>query len=107
MDPFTTPLHKFTLPTTLTTDKIDSFRITYAQEPRMGARPVAVLTKTKEDCTIYGNIITTYLSQAETNKFQRNKPAQVQIHLKTTEGQVMQSRVIHLCVHDSLDTKEL
>ena len=95
----TTPTHIFTLP--LETYLIDELKISYAQSHK------EILSKSKNDCILEGNTIKVKLTQEETFLFDCEKNAQVQLRVKTIEGDVFGSAVSTFKIECSLSEEVL
>lgn len=79
----TTPTHAFRLP--ISSEDIDQVQITYVQKGRV------VLSKSKNDCTLEGNIVKVSLSQSETMLFAQGALL-IQINVLTLDGRRMASK---------------
>lgn len=93
----TTPTHVFTLP--FEKELLADLRINYFQDNK------EVLVKGKKDVTISGNDITLMLTQEETFLFKEGKNVEVQLKIKTTDGQVLNSDIIEMRIDKSLDNE--
>ena len=93
----TTPTHIFTLP--FEKELLADLRINYLQDNKK------VLTKGKNDVTISGNDVTLMLTQEETFLFKEGKNVEVQLKIKTTDGQVLNSDIIEMRIDKSLDNE--
>ena len=80
----TTPRHIFRLP--FSVDLIDKLWITYAQDGK------EVMTLTKEQCRLFGQVVERTLSQKETLGFQHDKVIKVQLRVLTLGGEALQSK---------------
>ena len=80
-----TPTHNFTLPVSV--GLIDGVEIIYKQNGE------EVLFKTKDDCTLSGNKVSTTLTQNETFQFDTEANVEIQIRAMTTEGKVLISDI--------------
>ena len=81
----TTPTHTFVLP--FSVDMIAAARIVYAQN---GA---VLFVKTGDDLTMEGNKIETKLTQAETMVCHGDGYIEIQLRVRTTDGEVMASDI--------------
>ena len=91
----TTPTHFFTLP--FDAGEIDKLRVTYAQNG------LTVLDLTEDDVTADGQEIRYQLTQEDTLKFKNNVLVEIQIKLKTLDGNVLASNVIVISVSKILN----
>ena len=82
----TTPTHYFTLP--FGREMIESIEIGYGQKGRV------VLVKRTDDCTFNGNEVSVKLTEQESMSFTRGGAVEVQIRVRTPEGDVIASDVI-------------
>ena len=92
----TTPTHTFALP--FAASIISSLRITYKQENKI------ILTKEKDDCELYDNVVSVKLSQEETLKFICNTPAKCQLKIRKNDN-VVASEVFSFFVNECLDNE--
>lgn len=81
-----TPIHRFSVP--YEADEIEVMYITYEQNG------VAVLEKTKEDCTFEDGWALLQLTQEETLKFEPRTKVKIQIRLKRTDGEAEKSNIL-------------
>lgn len=95
----TTPVHIFNIP--FDTSAIESMRILYAQKEKV------ILTKVKEDCVLAEKSITVQLSQEDTLLFNSGSLVQIQIRVKTTDGNVSNSDIIEVPVGKCLENEVL
>lgn len=86
----TTPTHYFTLP--FDTGQLERLRITYAQNG------LTVLELTEENVALAGKEIRYQLTQEDTLRFKNNVLAEVQVRVKTTDGNVLASNVMAISV---------
>lgn len=91
----TTPTHYFTLP--FNAGEIDKLRITYAQSG------LTVLELTEADVSTDGQEIRYQLTQEDTLKFKNNVLVELQIKVKTLEGNVLASNVMAISVSKILN----
>ena len=92
----TTPTHTFSLP--FERENISDLRITYEQNGQ------DILIKHLNDVEFNdNNEISITLTQQETFSFQEKKLVQVQLKIKTTKNQVLNSDIIEIKVDASLD----
>ena len=77
----TTPTHEFVLP--CPTKNVDDIRITYGQ------RGKALFTKTKSECKIVNEKIFVSLIQEETFLFVPGRQVEVELRVRTIDGQVI------------------
>ena len=91
----TTPDQIFTLP--FERKDIDDLRITYTQNKEK------IITKTMKDVEFEGNDVSFTFSQDETFKFSEKHQVQVQLKIKTINGQVLNSDIIYMRVDPALD----
>ena len=99
MIPFTTPKHTFRLG--FSASLIEEARIVYQQNGEV------VLEKTLDDCTKDGNSLILKLTQAETGLFRNNMKVSVQIHLRTTDGEVVATKPKRIDVDEILKPEVL
>lgn len=92
-----TPTHNFKLP--IETDTLDKIRIIYAQDDNI------LFVKEKDDCTCDGSTISVKLTQEETFKFDCKKSVQIQIRVKTINGDVIPSKEKLVSVEKCLDNE--
>lgn len=93
----TTPKHTFTIP--FDTSTITDVRITYGQEDTV------LFTKKMADCVLEGKTISVTLTQEETLKFDASKLAQIQLKVKTNNGDVLSTDILVVYVGKCLDTE--
>ena len=91
----TTPDQIFTLP--FEKELISDLKVTYAQNKQK------ILQKTLKDVKIEGNDISFTLTQEETFKFSEKGVVSVQLKIKTINGQVLNSDIIHIRIDPALD----
>lgn len=91
----TTPTHYFTAP--CDSEYISKVNILYGQDD------VLLFKKKTSDCTIEGSTITVKLNREDTLKFNHKKPAQVQVVIKTTHNDVLESLIETVGVDKLLD----
>ena len=91
----TTPTHTFTLP--FEKDFLEDLRINYYQGKK------EILVKGMQDVEVNGNDISLTLTQEETFMFKEGMNVLVQLKIKTTEGQVLNSDIIEMRIDRSLD----
>lgn len=96
-----TPTHYFTLPTEYNIDNIDKILVTYAQKDKV------VLEKTKEDVSFDGATFYYTLTQEETNLFEDNVFVEIQVRIKTSDGNALPSDIYHLPVKKVLNDEVL
>ena len=99
MIPFTTPKHTFRFG--WSASLFAKVRIVYKQDD------VVVLEKTLDDCTKDGNSLILKLTQAETGLFRNNMKVSVQIHLRTTDGEVVATKPKRIDVDEILKPEVL
>lgn len=92
----TTPTHRFTLPSSMHHIVPTVLYITYSQ------RGAVRLEKTLTDVTIANGIISTQLTQEDTNAFKSPYDIQVQIRFRTGDGRAYASNVVTIGVASSL-----
>ena len=93
----TTPTHIFTLP--FEKEKLADLRITYLQGKDK------IFTKLKKDVEINGSDISLTLTQEETLLFKEGTNALIQLKIKTTDDQVLNSDIIEMRIDKSLDNE--
>jgi hypothetical protein len=96
----TTPTHYFTLPSGYE-DNISELLVTYAQNLEI------VLEKRKNDATFDGSIFYFTLTQEETNLFDANYSVELQIRIKTNDGQSVASPIYKMTVERVLNDEVL
>lgn len=94
-----TPTHRFRLP--IDPELVDKFRLVYSQ---CGEKK---LVKNKEDMSLVDGWWTVKLTQEEANKFTGCTLVKIQIRVKTTGGDVIPSKEMHVTVQDVLDDEVL
>lgn len=82
----TTPTLEFTLP--FDTSLLTAAFITLAQSGRV------IIDKSLADCTCSGQTLTLVLTQEETLKFDTRHSTEIQVRVKTAEGNALASRII-------------
>ena len=90
----TTPTHTFLLP--FDTAEIRSLRIAYAQ------RGEVILQKSEADCTCEGDTLRVQLTQEDTLRFAAGDRMQMQLRVRTANGDVFASRLLCAEVEDCL-----
>lgn len=95
----TTPTHIFDIGTEASA--LSKILITYKQNGSV------ILEKDKDAVECDGNLVKVKLTQEETNLFQCNKNADVQIRIKTEDGTVMASSVMNIYVNEILNEEVL
>lgn len=95
----TTPLHEFVLP--MSTDILQEIEIVYAQ----GGRTVMCLHMKDMDCE--GNKAIYRLTQEDTFHFGDGGNVEIQVRVKTNDGNVLGSDSIYLTVDKCLSTEVL
>lgn len=93
----TTPKHTFNIPFDVSI--IKELRVVYLQGK-------VCVVKKNEDCILEGETITVNLSQQDTFKFD-SKPTEIQIRIKTNDGQVFGSSIKNIDVGRCLDDEVL
>lgn len=89
-----TPTHTFNIP--IDGSIIDKLEIVYYQGEN-------IVTKTENDCEIYGETVKVKLTQDDTLSFQNaSRSVRVQMRIKTTSGDVMISDISTLSVEECL-----
>lgn len=91
----TTPDQYYELP--FSTDLLEKVSVTYRQKGK------TVIIKRTEDCTLEGNNIIVSLDQEETMLFNPTEIVEVQIKVKTLEGEVMGCDEYRLSVKEIFD----
>ena len=91
----TTPTHIFTLP--FDVSRIKEIRIIYSQND------TPVVTKNTADCTLENKTVTVKLTQEDTFAFNHKKPAFVQLHVLSTNGDALTSAIKAISIGDCLD----
>ena len=99
MIPFTTPKHTFRLG--FSASLIEEARIVYQQKGKI------ILEKPLADCIKDGNSLILKLTQAETGLFRNNMKVSVQIHLRTTDGEVRATKQKRIDVGEILKPEVL
>ena len=99
MIPFTTPKHTFNLG--FSASLISDARIVYKQNGEI------VLEKSLADCEKSGNSLILKLTQNETGLFRNNMKVAVQVHLKTSEGEVLATKPKRIDVDEILKPEVL
>lgn len=94
-----TPTHNFKLP--IETDKIEKIRILYAQDDTV------LFVKEIDDCKCDGCNVSVTLTQEETFKFNCKKLVQIQLRIKTINGDVIPSKETLVSVEKCLDNEVL
>ena len=84
----TTPTLAFTLP--LATDSIAAAWVTIAQDRKI------IIDKTLDDCARDGNTLTVALTQDETLQLTSGVYCEVQVRVRTADGQAMASQICKL-----------
>lgn len=82
-----TPIHEITLP--ISTSLLENAIVTYRQEDK------DVLEKKYPDIEFRGNDIVVKLTQEETLSLKEDKITEIQIKIKTLDGEVIPSDVIY------------
>ncbi len=82
----TTPSITFNLPFSVST--IKNCEVYFAQDDEL------LVTKTKNECTLSGNTLTTTLTQADTLKFDDESKVEIQIRFVFTNGSVDATQII-------------
>lgn len=95
----TTPTHVFKVP--LESAQIQNVEITYSQSDEEAFR------KGVSDCVIEDYKISVQLKQEDTLKLNHKKKVQIQIRVRTVNGEVMSSRVIQREVEQCLSGEVL
>lgn len=99
MIPFTTPKHTFNFG--FSASLIADARIVYKQNGEV------VLEKSLADCEKSGNSLILKLTQNETGLFRNNMKVAVQVHLKTSEGEVLATKPKRIDVDEILKPEVL
>jgi hypothetical protein len=92
-----TPLHIFRLP--FSTDIIYALRISYEQNKKI------VLSKELDNVSLEENAVKLRLSQEETLLFDAICPCRIQMHILTTGGDAVPSKIKTVPVHVLLDRR--
>lgn len=96
----TTPTHIFNIP--FNVSNITALQIIYAQNDEV------IILKTKEDCVLEDQTITTTLTQEDTLKFNCGLKVQLQVRVLTTSGDALASKVkiidVGKCLNDEVLT---
>lgn len=79
----TTPTHTFTLP--IDTNILEKVRVIYSQNREV------LIKKTEADCKLRGNTVIVKLNQEDTFKISRDFLVEIQLRVKTKDGDVMKS----------------
>ncbi len=95
----TTPTHTFTLP--FDVSAIKEIKITYAQGGKQ------IFCKRREDCVLDGMTVQTTLTQEETFMLDCKRLVEVQIRVRTVEGEVVATDPIPVTVGKCLDDEVL
>lgn len=95
----TTPTFEFTLP--FSTDLLAEGYITFAQGSHN------VIEKELSECTCEGERITLRLSQADTLKFNSGRKVEIQMRVKTLDGEALASEMIETTVDRILKDGEI
>lgn len=95
----TTPTHTFTLP--ISVELIKTVEITYAQGGKV------VLRKSNADVNLEGNEVSLRLTQADTFSFDATVPAEIQIRLLLTDGNVPDTPIFTWYINRSLSKEVL
>lgn len=93
----TTPKHTFILP--FSSDAVKECEIIYQQNSK------TVLTKTESDCDMEENEISLKLTQEETFLFSAAVVVDIQIRVKTFDGEVLASRIAQVSVEKCLSNE--
>lgn len=95
----TTPKHTFILP--FSSDAIRILEIVYQQNGQ------EVLRKTESDCILKENEVSLKLTQEETFLFNAAVVVDIQIRVKTFDGEVLASRIAQVSVDRCLSSEVL
>lgn len=82
----TTPVLEFTLP--FSTSNLTDAYISFAQ------RGIVVIEKTIADCDCEGNVMRLKMTQKDTLSLHENRVTEIQIRVKTIEGDALASEII-------------
>lgn len=95
----TTPTHKFKVP--IDTSNIARAMVIYAQND------VELFHKETTDCVFLGEEIRVTLTQEDTLKFSHMYPVQIQLRVRTNDGQALKTGVILASVGKCLNDEVL
>lgn len=95
----TTPKHTFNLP--FEAALLKSVRVTYLQGEEV------ILKKETEDCVLMDKRVVVKLSQADTLRFDYQRPVYVQLRALTTHGDALSTPPIMVSAGQCLDGEEI
>ena len=92
----TTPTHTFELEPEIDPALIKKVKVIYAQNDNV------IFVKAKDACVFEGNVVKVHLSQEDTLKFDCKKNVQIQLAIKTIDGEVHKSEIVTAHVYKCL-----